>query len=159
MSRTPTPADDRITSPKSARIRAAAKLANRSWRTKEGRFLAEGPQAVREAVAAAGDRGALVPVRVIEVFVTEETAARHTDILGTAAAARIPVRAIADALIGEISDTVASQGIVAVCSTLDVPLTEIVTERARLVVVLSQVRDPGMPGPSCGSPTPPAPTR
>lgn len=146
MSRTPTPADDRITSPRSARLRAAAKLTHRSWRTKEGRFLAEGPQAVREAVAAAGHRGAPVPVQVAEVFVTEEAAARHSDIFGAAAAARIPVRTIADGLIGEISDTVASQGIVAVCASLDVPLTAVLTERARLVVVLSQVRDPGNAG-------------
>ena len=51
-----------ITSVRSARVQAARRLAKRAFRAREGRFLAEGPQAVREAV----DR----PDTVLELFVT-----------------------------------------------------------------------------------------
>ena len=37
--------------PQSKRLREAAKLTKRSWRTKMGRFIVEGPQAVREALS------------------------------------------------------------------------------------------------------------
>lgn len=142
----PRPADAVITSPKSARIRAAAKLAHRSWRTKEGRFLVEGPQAVREAFAAAADPARPAHVRVADAFATAEASARHADILALAASAGITVRTIADELVGDISDTFASQGIIAVAETLDVPLTGVITAEAKLVVVLSRVRDPGNAG-------------
>lgn len=146
MSPEPQTANDRITSPRSARIRVAAKLTRRSWRAKEGRFLAEGPQSVREALVAAAERAGRVRVRVFEVFVTDEARERHPDLLDLAARARVRVHTIAAELVPEISDTVASQGVIAVCATLDVPLTEVVTGDSRLVVVLSQVRDPGNAG-------------
>ena len=49
-----------LTSPRAARVKAAQRLAKRAFRARDRRFLAEGPQAVREAVARPGT--------VLEVF-------------------------------------------------------------------------------------------
>ncbi|HJG80195.1 MAG TPA: RNA methyltransferase, partial [Brevibacterium senegalense] len=45
-----------VTRPDSPRIKEAAKLAKRTWRTKARRFIVEGPQAVREALVRHGER-------------------------------------------------------------------------------------------------------
>ncbi|MGW0901725.1 TrmH family RNA methyltransferase, partial [Streptomyces goshikiensis] len=53
-----TPAPAELISPRSPRVAAARRLARRNFRTKERRFIAEGPQAVREAVEHRGAEGA-----------------------------------------------------------------------------------------------------
>jgi TrmH family RNA methyltransferase len=60
-----------LTSVRSPRVTAARRLAKRSFRSRERRFLAEGPQAVREAAA--------VPGVLNELFVTAEAGARHPE--------------------------------------------------------------------------------
>ncbi|UNS96035.1 RNA methyltransferase [Streptomyces tubbatahanensis] len=124
-----------LTSLRSPRVTAARRLGKRSFRTKERRFLAEGPQAVREALD-----------HLVEVYVTPEAAERHADILRAARAARLPVLTASDEVIGEMADTVTPQGIVGLCRFLDRPLEEIAAARPRLVAVLAHVRDPGNAG-------------
>lgn len=131
-----------LTSVNSPRVKAAGNLSRRNVRQRERLFLAEGPQSVREAFAGA----ARDEVRVEDAFATHEAAERHPDIIAAAKAAGIRVRQVDPSLIAHMSDTVASQGILAVCGFVDVALTEVVTKDAKLVVVLSQVRDPGNAG-------------
>ncbi|GAA4285030.1 RNA methyltransferase [Brevibacterium daeguense] len=144
-----------IHSPQSKRVREAAKLVRRSWRTKTRQFLAEGPQAVREALSAraeavsgagADDRVDASPIRLVDLFATAAAADRHPDILELAERAGTPVRQIDPALLAQIADTEASQGLLAVCEFLDVDLSSAISSGSRLVVVLSQVRDPGNAG-------------
>ncbi len=127
-----------LTSLKSPRVVAARRLAKRSFRTAERRFLAEGPQAVREA---AGSDGVL-----LELFTTGEAAARHPDVVAGAEAAGAAVHRASGEVIAGISQTVTPQGMVAVCRTLDVSLDDVVAGRPRLVVLLAHVRDPGKAG-------------
>ncbi|MFT2017112.1 TrmH family RNA methyltransferase [Streptomyces sp. 796.1] len=133
-----------LTSLRSPRVLAARRLARRNARTKERRFLAEGPQAVREAVARhradAGD-GTL-----IEVFATPEAAERHADIVAATHAAGVPVVTVSDAVVAEISQTVTPQGLVGVCRFLDAPLADVLAARPKLIAVLAHVRDPGNAG-------------
>ncbi|MGO4748596.1 RNA methyltransferase substrate-binding domain-containing protein, partial [Streptomyces sp. 2MCAF27] len=103
-----------LTSLKSPRVTAARRLAKRSFRGKERRFLVEGPQAVREAMA-----------HLVEVYVTPEAAARHADIVAAARAAGAPVLTATDEVVAEMSDTVTPQGIVGLCRFLDTPFEEI----------------------------------
>ncbi|MEU1666156.1 RNA methyltransferase [Streptomyces sparsogenes] len=124
-----------LTSLKSPRVTAARRLAKRSFRGRERRFLVEGPQAVREAVA-----------HLVEVYVTVEAAARHADIVAAARAAGAPVLTATDEVVAAMSDTVTPQGIVGLCRFLDVPFEEILAARPRLVAVLAHVRDPGNAG-------------
>ncbi|MFF5717388.1 TrmH family RNA methyltransferase [Streptomyces buecherae] len=135
-----------LTSPRSPRVLAARRLARRNARAKERRFLAEGPQAVREAVVrhrADADAG---QGTLVEVFATVEAAERHADIVEAARAASVPVHTASDVVVAEISQTVTPQGLVGVCRFLDSPLSDVLAARPRLIAVLAHVRDPGNAG-------------
>lgn len=132
-----------LTSLRSTRVTAAHRLAKRSFRGKERRFLAEGPQAVREAIA---HRGTEAGRTLVELYATPEAAERHADIVAAARAAGAPVLTATPEVMAEISDTVTPQGLVGVCRFLDSPFEEILRARPRLVAVLANVRDPGNAG-------------
>ncbi|WP_447036360.1 TrmH family RNA methyltransferase [Streptomyces sp. DSM 118878] len=127
-----------LISPKSPRVSAARRLAKRNFRGKERLFLAEGPQAVREA---AGHAETLV-----ELFATVDAAERYADIVGEARAAGARVHLADEDVIADISTTVTPQGLVGVCRFLDTPFAEILAARPKLVAVLAHVRDPGNAG-------------
>ncbi|MCI0384254.1 RNA methyltransferase [Streptomyces sp. CNQ085] len=131
-----------LTSPRSPRVTAVRRLARRSTRGKERRFLAEGPQAVREAV---GHRGGGEPT-LTELFTTPEAAERHADIVADARAAGARVRTATDEVIAELSQTVTPQGLVGICRFLDLPFDRVLAARPKLVAVLANVRDPGNAG-------------
>jgi len=117
------------------RVAAARQLTRRSGREKAGRFLVEGAQAVREALAwASAGRGA-----VHELFATESAAARLP-----ATAPRVSI--VTDRAAAGLSETVTPQGIVAVCDLVDVPLDVALAGSPRLVAVLAGVADPGNAG-------------
>ncbi|WNI14757.1 TrmH family RNA methyltransferase [Actinacidiphila sp. ITFR-21] len=132
-----------LTSLRSARVTAAHRLGKRGFRGKERRFLAEGPQAVREAVAHPGGPAGRT---LIELYATPEAAERHADIVAAALAAGAPVLTATPEVVAEISDTVTPQGLVGVCRFLDSPFAEVLAARPRLVAVLASVRDPGNAG-------------
>ncbi|MCM2577061.1 TrmH family RNA methyltransferase [Streptomyces meridianus] len=129
-------------SPRSARVTAARRLVKRNFRAKEGLFIAEGPQAVREAVEhRSGERPTLV-----ELFTTAEAADRYAGIVEAARATGARVHIADEDVIAGISQTVTPQGILGVCRFLDSPFEEILAARPRLVAVLAHVRDPGNAG-------------
>ena len=138
------PAQPVLSNPRNERVRAARRLAGRSARSRAGAFLAEGPQAVREAVAE--HRGGSRPGAVREVFATGEAADRHRDVVEGAEQRGIPVRICTPEVLAEITDTATPQGLVAVCHLVAVPLTTAIHRRPRLVAVLAHVRDPGNAG-------------
>jgi RNA methyltransferase, TrmH family len=127
-----------LTSPRAPRVKAAQRLTKRAFRARDRRFLAEGPQAVREAADRAGT--------VLELFATAEAAHRHPEILAAVAAGRAPVHLVTGAVMAALSQTVTPQGLVAVCGLLDVPLAEVLDARPRLLAVLAHARDPGNAG-------------
>ncbi|MHC0428610.1 TrmH family RNA methyltransferase [Streptomyces sp. O3] len=131
-----------LISPRSSRVAAARRLAKRNFRAKEHRFLAEGPQAVREA---AGHRAGGEPT-LLELFTTAEAAERYADVIAAARDGGARVHLADESVITDISTTVTPQGLVGVCRFLDSPLTEILAARPRLVAVLAHVRDPGNAG-------------
>jgi TrmH family RNA methyltransferase len=128
--------------PSSARVAAARRLAKRSFRGKERRFLAEGPQAVREAAAHTAEGAPALT----ELFATAEAAERHPDVIGLAGRAGVRVHLATDRIIADLSQTVTPQGLVGVCTFLDRPLPEVLAARPALVAVLANVRDPGNAG-------------
>jgi len=100
--------------------------------------VAEGPQAVREAVA--------VPGIVRELYVTPDAAYRHAAILDVAAAGGVAPRLVTDEVLAAMAETVTPQGLLAVCRLVDVPLAAALAGSPRLVAVLARVRDPGNAG-------------
>ncbi|MGC9668617.1 TrmH family RNA methyltransferase [Planosporangium sp. 12N6] len=119
------------------RVVAARRLQRRRERTETGRFLAEGPQAVREALA----EGA-----VVELFTTLVAADRYADLVVRAEQAGARVSPVTDDALAALAETVAPQGLVAACRFVDVPLAEALSRQPRLVAVLADIRDPGNAG-------------
>jgi RNA methyltransferase, TrmH family len=120
-------------SARSPRVVAARRLHRRRERDGTGLFLAEGPQAAREAGG-----------HVVELFGTADALTTYPDVIAAAGAARIST--VTPAVLASIAETVAPQGLVAVCRHLDVPLDRVTAHRSALVAVLVEVRDPGNAG-------------
>jgi RNA methyltransferase, TrmH family len=126
----PEPRVPAVSTARTPRVIAARKLQRRRDREVARRFLAEGPQAVREAPS------------IVELFGTPEALDRYPEL--AARASRVsPVDA--DAL-AALAETVNPQGLVAVCGFVDVPLHVALSPRPRLVAVLAGIRDPGNAG-------------
>ncbi|EST39648.1 hypothetical protein N566_00765, partial [Streptomycetaceae bacterium MP113-05] len=123
-------------------IAAARRLTRRSRRGKERCFLAEGPQAVREAAA---HRAGGEPV-LIELFVTEDAVGRYTEIVDAAQAAGARLHGTDEDTLASLAQTVTPQGMIGVCRFLDQPLRDVLATRPRLVALLAHVRDPGNAG-------------
>lgn len=121
---------------------AARRLTRRDGRQKAGRFLAEGAQAVSEALAwSASGLGV-----VHELFVTADALRRHHDLVHQARRDDVEVSLVTDRAAAGLSETVTPQGLVAVCDLVDRSVDQVLTESAALVVVLVGVADPGNAG-------------
>ena len=119
--------------PRTPRVVAARRLQRRRDRDQTGRFLAEGPQAVRSALSAGV---------VLELFGTDTALARHADL-----AAESPVVSpVTDEALQALAETVQPQGLVAVCEQIDVPLGDVLAKEPRLIAVAADIRDPGNAG-------------
>ncbi len=112
-------------------LRSVRRLTQRRGRDLGERFLAEGRQAVREALGTEG--------LVEELIVLD--AARHADLLE---GVDVPVWQASEHQMRQLSDTVTPQGIIAVCRQLRYGWEAL--DGARLVVICAQVRDPGNAG-------------
>ncbi|CAN7301331.1 TrmH family RNA methyltransferase [Arthrobacter sp. LjRoot14] len=145
MNETGRPQDFPLSNPRADRVRDVAKLAGRPARLKRGQFLAEGPQAVREALVlhqkrmAAGEPGV-----VHEVFASEACLDRYPEFEELADG--VDARLATDEVLAAMADTVNPQGIIAVCAFVDVALDAVLDAGPRLIAVLCQVRDPGNAG-------------
>ncbi len=116
-------------------MRSARRLLRRKDRTESGRFLAEGRQAVSEALARPGT--------VVELLVSNDQVQRHQDLVNQAARAGVRVAAATGRDVAQLSDTVSPQGLLAVCQAIDLPLAAALGGSPQLVVLCDQVRDPG----------------
>ncbi|HEY5856284.1 MAG TPA: RNA methyltransferase [Aldersonia sp.] len=114
------------------RVVSAVKLHRGATRRKTGRFLAEGANAVTAAIEAG---------RAVELF---HTADADPAVLEQARSAGVPVALVSDKAARALGDTVTPPGLVAVCGTVDVPLTRVTD--ARLLAVPVEISDPGNAG-------------
>lgn len=151
-----------ITSPRSERVRKVAALTGRSARRKQGRFRAEGPQAVRSLLTHR-------PELAHEVFSTPRARTDHPELSELAAAAGIPVREVDDVVLRALvrdsgadpgtaaaatpGALVSPQGVLAVGTLPAEDPTDVAAALGALptgspvtVVVLHEVRDPGNVG-------------
>lgn len=118
------------TSVRSPRVSAVRRLQQRNGREERRQFLAEGPQAVAEALA--------VPGVVQEWFATAEAlASRHWP-------GDLPPVVVPEEVLHAMAETRHPQGVVAVCRFVDVPLDAV--GAPRLAALLWQIRDPGNAG-------------
>lgn len=120
-----------ISSPRSPRVRAVAQLKQRTARSETGLFVLEGPQALRDAIAA----GAALD----EVFFTAEAARRHPELIADAGAETVEV---SDEALARMADTRSPQGLVATARQFPRRLADVL-DGARRAVILHEVNDPG----------------
>jgi RNA methyltransferase, TrmH family len=119
--------------PRTPRIVAARRLQRRRDRDQAGRFLAEGPQAVREALAAGV---------VLELFGTPAGLERHAELTAQAP----EVSPVTEEALEALAETVSPQGLVALCEQVNVPIAEALAKSPKLVAVVAEIRDPGNAG-------------
>jgi TrmH family RNA methyltransferase len=124
-----------LTSTRSPRVTAARRLIKRSFRDRDGRFLAEGPQACREA--------ALRPGVLVDLYVTAEAASRHADIVEAARAHGAEIIWASGEVVASLAGTITPQGMVGVCVKPAHSMGGILDGRPRLVALLAHARDPG----------------
>lgn len=122
---------------RSSRVVSLAKLHRSSVRRAEGRFLAEGANAVQSAL----DTGA-----VERLLVREDAVERYRDLLEPAEADGLPVHPVNERAADKLSDTTTAPGIVAVCRTLVRPLDDVELSGPGFLVVAVEPREPGNMG-------------
>lgn len=119
-----------------ARLAAARGLTSSRGRREAGRFLAEGAQAVGEALRRPGV--------ILEVFATAEALRRHADLLASAPAGT--VSEVSERAAASLSETVHPQGLIAVCRPIEVSLAAVLAKAPELVALLVEANDPGNAG-------------
>ncbi len=139
--------------PSQAVLRSARALQRRQERKETGRFLVEGRQAVREALA--------VPGVVEAVFFRWASAMDNIDLIEATRQQDVTYYGVSEQNLATLTDTVTPQGVVAVARAIDVPLKSVLGKRPKkpdkpkkkhrrkdvsLVVICAQVRDPGNAG-------------
>lgn len=120
---------------RNAALVEARRLTRRVRRDQAREFLAEGPQAIREALA--------TPGVVLEVFGTPAALDLHGDWL---AESPVILQPISDKAAAALSETVHPQGLIARCRYVDVEVSDVATAAPTLVVVLAGISDPGNAG-------------
>ncbi|HLB39516.1 MAG TPA: TrmH family RNA methyltransferase [Actinomycetota bacterium] len=122
-----------ISSTKNPKVVAAARLHKRARREVDRRFLVEGAQGVREALAES-------PSILQTLFVEDDL---H-ELAVAARAAGVDVVPATDSVLARITSTVTPQGVVGVAPFVDVALDAL--PRSGCVSILHEVRDPGNAG-------------
>jgi RNA methyltransferase, TrmH family len=134
-----------LDNPRAERVKGVRRLGRRVVRERTGRFVAEGPQAVREALVAHRRSGDVVSA----LYVTPDAAQRYAEELELARAGGLRPVPVTPEVLAAMTDTVTPQGLVAVCATVDRPLEDVLEDLPGgplLVAVLAHVRDPGNAG-------------
>ena len=119
-------------------MKRAAALARKKERQQQGRFLVEGPQAVRELLAHR-------PELAETVYATTGTEPWQHEIDRLASDGGVELERATPEVLAAMCDTVTPQGVVAVARTWSTPAAEVFAG-AKLVVVMHEVRDPGNAG-------------
>lgn len=156
--------EDVLSSPKSERVRKVAALATAKGRRRQGLFMAEGPQPVREALASwlavheeGQPRRPWTP-QLDALYFEPDALERHPDVqtlldrvrgvlfdpqADLAPQARIFLREATPEVLTAMSDAETSQGVIAVCR---IPQEQDLPAEPSLVAGLLRVQDPGNAG-------------
>ena len=130
--------DAMLSNRQSGRVKRAAALTRKKDRRAQGRFLVEGPQAVREALVHA-------PHLIEIVYATDESQSWQLEIDRLADDAGVELVRATPEVVAAMTETVTPQGVVAIVEDCRVALAD-ACAGAQLVAVLHEVRDPGNAG-------------
>ena len=131
-------ADEPVLSARSARVRDARQLTVAKYRRARGMFLAEGPQAVREALSAGA---------AVEVFVDEGWVDRRDEVTAASLALGLALHVVDATAFAGLVSAQTPQGVVAVCRWAPATLTEVASATGPCQIVLAhEMSDPGNAG-------------
>jgi TrmH family RNA methyltransferase len=131
-------ADEPVLSARSARVRDARQLTVAKYRRARGLLLAEGPQAVREALGAGV---------VVELFVDESWVARREQVVADARSSGVPLFVVDSAGFAGLVSAQTPQGVVAVCRWEPPALADVAALAGPGQVALAhEMADPGNAG-------------
>lgn len=126
-----------LNNPRADRVKSVRSLTKRSVRERTGRFVVEGPQGVREVVRHA-------PGRIVDLYATRAAAGRYaSDIIDPALQAGVFVHEASDEVLAAMADSESPQGMIAVVTDTVTELATVLAGAPRLLVFLTNVRDPG----------------
>lgn len=127
-----------LNNPKATRVKRASALARKKERLAQGRFLVEGPQAVRELLVHR-------PELADTIYATTGDETWQGEIARLADGTNVPLERVTGEVLATMCETVHPQGVVAVARTWETSLEEAFVG-AKLVAVMHEVRDPGNAG-------------
>lgn len=127
-----------IENPKSGSVKKLTALLRKKDRLLNKKFVAEGPQAVIEALKHSPDS-------IISLYTTVTGRSNFPELDKLADAADVPIQMVSDGVFQAFTDTVKPQGVAALLRFAPADLSS-VFQGAKLVAVLSEVRDPGNAG-------------
>lgn len=130
--------DEILSNPKSERVKRIASLVRKKERQAHGRFIVEGPQAVRELLIHR-------PELTETVYTTLGNEAWQSEIDRLASDAGVRLERATGEVITAMSETVNPQGVVAVARSWGGDVADAL-KGARLVAILHEIRDPGNAG-------------
>lgn len=128
----------RLTSTSSDRVKAVRALHARTGRRRAGRFLVEGPQAIRSA----RDAGVVIH----ELFVDDDARVVFADIVDAAQAGGARVTTADARVLAAMGETEHPQGVLAVCGLLHTGRLEEILRTSAPVLILDRISDPGNVG-------------
>ena len=128
----------RVTSVKSDRVTAVRTLHTRQGRRKTGRFVVEGPQSVRSALAAG--------VVIRDLFMDDDAGVAFPDIVSEAIGAGRSVTWATREVLVAMGETSQPQGVLAICDLLPEGDLAAVMAAPGPVLLLDQLTDPGNVG-------------
>ena len=133
------PLTEPLANPRSERVAMVRSLSSRSTRERTGRMVAEGPQAVREAVRFAPDR-------VRDVYVTDGARTRWPEIVSDALEAGRYVHPTSDDVMTKMSPD--AQGVLAILDRTETTLVDLLlaAPQPQLIVICEELADPGNAG-------------
>ncbi|WP_423299818.1 TrmH family RNA methyltransferase [Glutamicibacter nicotianae] len=131
-----------MSNPRAERVKAIARLAKIKGREATGEYLAEGPQAVREALKAHLEDDNLVQ----GVYAVGGFLESHEEFAQLLDEAKVPTRIVTGEVLHAMADTQTPQGILAVVAMSQPQLSEVLDTKPKLIAVLCRVQDPGNAG-------------
>ena len=131
-----------MSNPRADRVKAVARLASRKGREATGQFLAEGPQAVREALLAHRHNDNLIQ----DIYAVPGFLESHPEFNALLADSKLTPRLVTGEVLLAMADTQSPQGILGVVAMSQPQLSEVLEAKPKLIAVLCRVQDPGNAG-------------
>ena len=131
-----------LNSPHIERVKALIGSRGKKNRELENTFVAEGIQVVREALSSKMAEG----LAVKKVYVTEDGLKKLSEDIGAEALSKFEIIEVSDQVMNAMADSESPQGILALCSTKSLKMSDLWQMKPKRIAFFWQIQDPGNAG-------------